>query len=229
MSSLFGMMNEQKKQEGCGFRDFVKSLDYDSIGPDVSVYPDSSVLSDITAVCRRAFKKKDVIVLVRPDGDDDDYERGIVFTDSAIFSWEECGAELSRIPYDCITEVDYDESDIVITYANMLSKVCRITLDDSASPSGVYPRRMYNFVMDILDYLNEGSAEPAKCVGDSGQAKAEKDDTSEPSKARDNNDADDDRELERKIARMVTDIIRKSGGGRVYDSVADEIAEEFLK
>ena len=74
------------------FAEYVMELDYSSIGP--SVYAgniSSSVLSDIMAISRRAFRRQDVIVYVGIDMDED--------------------AE--------------DEK---------------------------YPRYMYNFIMDILDY-----------------------------------------------------------------------------
>lgn len=130
------------------FADYVRELDYGNIGPDVCAGDiQEELLSDISAVCRRAFKKKDVIVYVGIDPDDD-YEDGIVFTTDSIIGWTDKGTDVTRIKYSEISKVDYDETHIIIEHENTTT---RMSLGDDAEDEK-YPRRMYSFIMDILDY-----------------------------------------------------------------------------
>lgn len=130
------------------FADYVRELDYRNIGPDVCVGDiQEEILSDISAVCRRAFKKKDVIVYVGIDPEDD-YEEGIVFTTDSIFCWTDNGANVTGIKYSEIKKIDYDETDILIEHDNTTT---RFSLGDDAEEEK-YPRHMYSFIMDILDY-----------------------------------------------------------------------------
>lgn len=143
-------MNEKTSPivEG-SFEDYVRNLEYRNIGPEVYVGDiQESILSDISAVCRRAFKKNDVIVYVGIDVDNDDYEEGIVFTATGIFYWIENGRAVTRIKYSEIEHVDYDETDIIIECDD---GTIQFSLGNDAEEEK-YPRHMYSFIMDILDY-----------------------------------------------------------------------------
>lgn len=130
------------------FADYVRELDYSNIGPDVYAGDiQEELLSDVSAICRRAFKKKDVIVYVGIY-DDDDYEEGIVFTIDSIICWTDKGTDVTRIKYSNISKVDYDETDIIIEHENTTT---RMSLGEDAEDEK-YPRHMYSFIMDILDY-----------------------------------------------------------------------------
>lgn len=130
------------------FADYVRELDYRNIGPDVCVGDiQVELLSDISAVCRRAFKKTDVIVYVGIDSDDD-YEEGMVFTKDSIVYWTDNGTDVIRIKYSEISKVDYDETDIIIEHENTTT---RMSLGEDAEDEN-YPRYMYSFIMDILEY-----------------------------------------------------------------------------
>ncbi len=52
------------------------------------------------------------------------------------------------IPYSEIERVDFDDTDIIIEHGDT---VLSITLGEDAEDER-YPRYMYNFIMDILDY-----------------------------------------------------------------------------
>ena len=148
-------MGPSMKADG-KFADYVRSLDYDEIGPEVYAGEiRESLLSDISAVCRRAFRKKDVIVYVGVDTCDEDYEEGIVFTTEGIYSWCNNGSSVTQIKYTDITKVDYDETDVLIEHDNTTT---RISLGEYAEDEK-YPRHMYSFIMDILDYEEAGTVE----------------------------------------------------------------------
>ena len=139
---LYKMDNEITRADN-KFAEYVMELDYSSIGP--SVYAgniSSSVLSDIMAISRRAFRRQDVIVYVGIDME------GMVFTGDAIIYWLDSGEEVVRIPYSEIERVDFDDTDIIIEHGDT---VLSITLGEDAEDEK-YPRYMYNFIMDILDY-----------------------------------------------------------------------------
>ena len=135
---LYKMDNEITRADN-KFAEYVMELDYSSIG--------SSVLSDIMAISRRAFRRQDVIVYVGIDMDEE-YDEGMVFTGDAIIYWLDSGEEVVRIPYSEIERVDFDDTDIIIEHGDTVHS---ITLGEDAEDEK-YPRYMYNFIMDILDY-----------------------------------------------------------------------------
>ena len=131
---LYKMDNEMTRADN-KFAEYVMELDYSSIGS--SVYAgniSSSVLSDIMAISRRAFRRQDVIVYVGIDMDEE-YDEGMVFTGDAIIYWLDSGEEV-------------DDTDIIIEHGDT---ELSITLGEDAEDEK-YPRYMYNFIMDILDY-----------------------------------------------------------------------------
>lgn len=132
-------------------REKMLELDYKNIGPDVSVCGSigDSVLADISATCRRAFKKDEVVVYVNLD-EDDDYDAGIVFTETSLIAWEDGGSVMEKIPYEQITTVDFDDDSVIINYAENNAE---IPLGEDAEDEK-YPRHMYSFVMDILELID---------------------------------------------------------------------------
>lgn len=146
------------KAEG-KFAEYVSKLECGFIGPDVySGDMQESMLSDISAVCRRAFKKKDVVVYVGIESEDDeDYEEGLVFTNSGIFYWTDNGSNVTSIKYSDIKKVDYDDTDVMIEHDNTTT---RISLGEDAEEEK-YPRHMYSFIMDLLEYEEFGSSATA--------------------------------------------------------------------
>lgn len=158
-NSIRNCMKEVSRMSGVAslkaegrFADFVRGLDCRNIGAEVySGDIQETLLSDISAVCRRAFRKNDVIVYVEINSDDEDYEEGIVFTTEGIFYWTDNGSNVTGIKYSEMKKVDYDETDIMIEHDNTTT---RISLGDDAEEEK-YPRHMYSFIMDILDYEEE--------------------------------------------------------------------------
>ncbi|SEI96487.1 hypothetical protein SAMN02910453_1719 [Lachnospiraceae bacterium A10] len=163
---------EEPRMDREKMRDYILSLDCSDIGPYVYVESDPQstmgrvlssslhrstqdlrdfIKSDISAVCRRAFKKDDVLVYVEIQDEDDGYEEGIVFTDESIFYWTDSGSDLVEMKYGDITSVDFDETDIIIKHNDETES---ITLGDDAEEMKS-PRHMYNFIMDIKEFLEE--------------------------------------------------------------------------
>ena len=142
------MTNNDLTQPTENFRNYILSLQYDRIGSSVLAGNIlDEILSDLTAICRRCFKKKDVVIYVDTD-DEDEMENGIVFTSQGIVSWRMNGNEIHQIPYDKIESVDYDDDEVIIHYAGVSES---IYLGEDAEEEK-YPRYMYNFIMDILEY-----------------------------------------------------------------------------
>mgnify|MGYP000098295865 FL=1 len=138
---LYKMDNEMTRADN-KFAEYVMELDYSSIGS--SVYAgniSSSVLSDIMAISRRAFRRQDVIVYVGIDMDEE-YDEGMVFTGDAIIYWLDSGEEVVRIPYSEIERVDFDDTDIIIEHGDT---VLSITLGEDAEDEK-YPRYYYGYI-----------------------------------------------------------------------------------
>ncbi|GEM_PF-1057892 len=136
-----------KMGEKAGLAGHILGLDYDKIAENVvgGVISDSD-LSDVTAICRRRFRKNEVLVLVEIE---DDYESGIAFTAKGICSWTDTGSDIDEIAYTDITHVDFDDEYIMISGKG---EEISIYLGDDAEEEK-YPRYMYNFIMDILEYF----------------------------------------------------------------------------
>ena len=130
--------------------EYITQLNCSRIGETVRFGSFSKgVLTDITAVCRRCFRKEEVIVYVDLD-EDEDYEKGIVFTEDAIVVWTDSGDDVEKIEYAEITDADFDENEVIIYHGS----TTRIDLGDDAEEEG-YSRNMYSFIMDILEFLQE--------------------------------------------------------------------------
>lgn len=136
------------------FANYIRGLNYESIADSVFAGTISEdILVNITAVCRRCFKKQDVILFVDLDTDEE-YEAGIVFTEKGIFSWTDSGMEIEEISYESITQVDFDDEDIIITHEG---ETTYINMGEDAEEEK-YPRYMYNFIMDILEFDSQDVA-----------------------------------------------------------------------
>ncbi len=118
-------------------------------------YLSDEILSELVITCRRKFKADDVIVYVRTtsEEDDDEFEKGIVFTDDKIITWEEGGRELRTIAYTEIQSVEYDDDEVTIETPD---EDVIVYLGDDASENN-YARSMYTYIMDIVDFFNNGS------------------------------------------------------------------------
>lgn len=129
----------------------ILSLDFSGIGENV--YGGSiskAVLNNVIAVCRRKFKREDVVVYLDTD-EDEEYNTGIVFTNESIFTWTDSAGSVEEIPYLDIESVDYNDDSVTIQYA---SSSCSLYLGEDATKEK-YPRYMYNFIMDILELQEE--------------------------------------------------------------------------
>lgn len=130
------------------FKKYVGGLDLNMIGPVViSGNLLEGMLNDLTAICRRCFRKKDVIVYVDTD-EDEEMECGIVFTANGIVSWRLNGNEIIQIPYTEIDSVDYDEDEVIINHSGVSTELYL----GMESREEKYSRYMYNFIMDILEF-----------------------------------------------------------------------------
>lgn len=129
---------------------YIRGLDCGAIGD--AVYRESiskSILNAITAICRRRFKKNEVILFVDL-GTDDDYENGVVFTEEKIFIWTDEGRSVTEIMYTGINNVDFDKEGVIIEYDETQAVIDYSDYDSDEN----YPRAMYSFIMDILDYFD---------------------------------------------------------------------------
>lgn len=130
--------------------EYINEMDVVKIGP--AVYGEDigdAILTEITAICRRHFKKDEVLVFVDFELDDD-YVSGMVFTDEKIFYWKNIGNVIEEVSYKEIDNVDFDESSIQIKYSD---KTINIELGENVEEEK-YSRYMYNFIMDIVDFVS---------------------------------------------------------------------------
>lgn len=124
----------------------IMELDNKNIGPSVMAGDiDDDILIDITAMCRRRFKKDDILVVV--DLSEEENETGIVFTGTGLHYWDNSGAAITTIMYEDIEAVDFDDDSVLIKHS---SETTTIWLGDDAEEEK-YPRYMYNYIMDILE------------------------------------------------------------------------------
>lgn len=148
MIQQFMTMNGEEN----AFKKFVRSLELNDLGAvTYTGCIDKQVLSDISAICRRAFKRDEVAVYVEIEDRYESYNSGVVFTEKGIFYWTECGDEIESIMYGDIQKVDFNDSEVIIEGSG---GEITIDLGDDADENKA-PRHMYTFIMDILDYMEE--------------------------------------------------------------------------
>lgn len=124
----------------------IRELEHKNIGPSVMAGDiDDDILVDIMAMCRRRFKKDDILVVV--DLSEEENETGIVFTGTELHYWDNSGAVITTIRYENIEAVDFDEDSVLIQHSG---EKTTIWLGDNAEEEK-YPRYMYNYIMDILE------------------------------------------------------------------------------
>ncbi len=104
-----------------------------------------------TAICRRRFKAKDIVLMVLLD-ENEEGESGIVFTETGIYHWLEDEEFMGEILYMDIESVDYDEENVMITDGAGRTVEIFCGEDDDEEH---YSRYMYNFIMDIKEGMEE--------------------------------------------------------------------------
>ncbi len=102
-----------------------------------------------TAICRRRFNRDDIVVMSVLDRDEEG-EAGIVFTEKGIYHWLENEQFVAEIPYDQIGAVGYQGDSVIITMEDD-SNVILYCGEDAVEEN--YSRYMYNYIVDILMYL----------------------------------------------------------------------------
>lgn len=139
---------EQPVPELSDFGKFLMDLNYWAIGARVERTEcfGEEILSDVTAICRRRFKKDEILIL---DLLDEDAESGIAFTEERMFYWTDEGGEVEAVPYADIRKVDFAGDEVLVEYGD--SSVTMNLGDDAEDEK--YTRYMYNFIMDIVDYV----------------------------------------------------------------------------
>lgn len=128
----------------------VLSGDYSNIGYRVefSNTIDTDTASDLVSICRRRFKKEDIILYVEVPYNN---ECGFVFTEDKIYSF--CYSKLeSIIEYSEIENADFDNDSVIVK----LSNGEETTLDCGGFKGAEnYSKHMYNLVMDIVGRIKE--------------------------------------------------------------------------
>ena len=133
--------------------DELSTLQYKDIAENVYTVEELSpdVIEIAVSVCRRKFKKKDILLMVINDDDQEGYA-GFVFTPESIISWTGEGCKANVIPYESIQDVDYEGENVIVTGTDSAVKLwCGDDDDDEWN----YTKKMYNFVCDILEMLEE--------------------------------------------------------------------------
>ena len=133
--------------------DFIYGSDYREIGYSVLRKTELSLSQEnnAVAICRRRFTREDIILLVVLD-DEEEGEAGILFTDKAIYHWQENETVVCEVPYETIEEVDY--SGVYVTLWTKDDKAVDLYCGEDAEEEK-YTRYMYNFISDILDFLEK--------------------------------------------------------------------------
>lgn len=145
--------NVQISPEDKDFFEFIESLDYTSVGSDIQLIGEieSDILNDIVAFYKRKVKKNDIIMLDILD-DDAEGTSGLAFCSDKLLYWEDDWENLQMIYYSEIKEVTFSEDCIFIDSkpdGNTTVYLGAYAEDEK------YPRYMYNFIMDILDFYNQ--------------------------------------------------------------------------
>ncbi len=125
----------------------ILSSDYNRIGFCVSEGNRAveDVLIAAVTLCRRRFKKKDIVLIDILD-EEEEGEIGLVFTESACYYWNE-NFQFS-FNYADVTEVDFDDEGMEVS---VTAGDSTYTIELTGDEDEHYPRYMYNFIMDIVD------------------------------------------------------------------------------
>lgn len=130
---------------------FIYDSDYREIGNYVlrKTELSKSQENNAVAICRRSFTKDDIILFDILD-DAGEGEEGIVFTETTIYHWRDDETVMGEVPYDMITDVDYDGDYVYLCTADdeAIDLYCGRDAGEEK-----YTRYMYNFISDILDFL----------------------------------------------------------------------------
>lgn len=127
------------------FREGIAPAEWDTITDQTAF--------DVVTICRRKLKKEDILVLSITEGYvDEEISSGIIFTKDKICEFDD-DALYNIIKYTDIKEVDYDTESVKITTdAKTHTLICCC---DEDREDASYSKYMYNFIMDIVDYLQE--------------------------------------------------------------------------
>lgn len=109
-----------------------------------------------TSVCRRRFHWLDIIWMIALD-DAEEGEAGIVFTKKGIYHWLEEENFVAEVLYDDIVSVEYNKNHVILTLdGGMEIKL----LCDKGTGEEMYNRHLYNFIVDIVEFIKEGKSSP---------------------------------------------------------------------
>lgn len=148
---LWQETNSKLKDNRTQFGNYILSLEYEKIGPIVCGDTFIPVeLTNIHTTCRRKFGKYDVLVYVNIENPDE-YGKGMVFTEKGIFYWENEGEDITEIDYSDIENADYKKNTVEIKIKKDETFIIKL---DQNEDNHSYGRNMYNFIMDILDYVD---------------------------------------------------------------------------
>lgn len=136
---------------------FICDCDYSEIGNCVCRKSEltKGQINTAVAICRRRFTKDDIILFDILD-DYEEGEEGIVFTESAIYHWRGDETLVAEVSYEEIARVDY-EGDYVYLYTEDDEVIEMYCGEDAGEEK--YTRYMYNFISDILDFLEKEKKE----------------------------------------------------------------------
>ena len=133
--------------------EFIYDSDYDEIGNYVRRKTELSKrqVNNAVAICRRSFTKDDIILFDILD-EEEEGEEGIVFTEKAIYHWRDDETVIGEVPYEEITGVDYEGDYVYLCTADdgTIELYCGEDAEEEK-----YTRYMYNFISDILDFLEK--------------------------------------------------------------------------
>jgi hypothetical protein len=131
----------------------ILSSDYNRIGFCVSEgkRTDEDVLMAAVTLCRRRFKKKDIVLIDILD-EEEEGEIGLVFTESACYYWNETFQ--FSFDYADVTEMDFDDEGMEVS---VTAGDSTYTIELTGDEDEYYPRYMYNFIMDIVDAVSDSA------------------------------------------------------------------------
>ena len=157
MERMLRMIQVDGEEPESPLAKFIYDSDYREIGALVRRKSEltKSQMNTAVAICRRRFTKDDIILFDILD-DYDEGEEGIVFTESAIYHWRGDETVVAEVSYEEIARVDY-EGDYVYLVTEDDEAIELYCGEDAGEEK--YTRYMYNFISDILDFLEKEKKE----------------------------------------------------------------------
>ena len=151
MERMLKMIQVDEEELRSPLAKFIYDSDYREIGNLVRRKAEltKSQINTALAICRRSFTKDDIILFDILD-EDGEGEEGIVFTETTIYHWHSNETVMEEVPYEIITDVDYDGDFVYLCTAD--GEAIDLYCGEDAGEEK-YTRYMYNFISDILDFL----------------------------------------------------------------------------